>query len=306
MSLRVIQFSDIHLSGEYPLFLHNWAVLTRLAATLSPDLVIVSGDLALAEPDRTQDLYFARAELDALAEQLAVPVLALPGNHDLGEGATDDPARSGEQKPVTSARVARYRAIIGPDYWLHRAGAWHVLGLDAQLFGTGLPEEEAQREFIETALARAGGPQLMVVTHKPLHAPEQGATQWGRSIPEAESAWLRQRLRAAGVRHVFSGHMHRYKQYHSDGLQHVWAPSTAFISTHPSHDVRAGEARVGMLCHDIGTSEISTGLIDDPRLITSDIRLWALPAGNALWSIVTEPSPIRPHDQGLRANFRGH
>ncbi|PQO22129.1 hypothetical protein C2I36_14590 [Rhodobacteraceae bacterium WD3A24] len=292
--MRVVQISDLHLSREYPLFLHNWQTVARLIDELAPDLVLATGDLALAEPDRADDLAFAARSLAMLDR----PVLSLPGNHDIGEGAPGDLAPTGEQKPVTSERVGRFRKLVGPDYWSHHAGGWRFVGINSQLFGTGLPEEEAQNAFIANELGRADAPPTILVTHKPLFSEPQGCARPGRAIPQAHSAWLRRLLTRAGVGHVLSGHMHRYKAYVDAGITHVWAPSTAFISTHASHADRGGEAVLGLLCHDIDAHGVTTRFVDDCRLITSDIRNWALPRGNALWTIVTEPSPITAVDSG--------
>lgn len=287
MTQRIIQVSDLHLSGEFPLFLHNWRALARRIRGLAPDLVLATGDLALAEPDRADDLRFARAELDALG----CPVRVLPGNHDVGEC---DPATGvglGEQKPVTSARLAQFTRLAGPDCWEERVGRWRLVGVNSQLFGTGLPEESAQWDFIERALRPLrddSGP--ILVTHKPLHAPEQGAASPGRAIPPRDSQRLVDLMREAGGHLVMSGHMHRWKSYEARGLNHVWAPSTAFISTQSGHAERGGASVVGMLTWNLAEEALTHSLESDFRLITHDIRNWAAPGGNALWTIVNEPS----------------
>ena len=148
MSTRILQISDLHLSREYPLFLHNWQVVSGMIRDLAPDLVVVSGDLSLAEPDRNDDLVFAGEQLMALG----VPFLALPGNHDIGEGGPTYIGKFGEQKNVTSDRLAHFRQTIGPDFWQHNLGDWRLVGMNSQLFGTGLPEERQQREFLLRAL----------------------------------------------------------------------------------------------------------------------------------------------------------
>ena len=88
--------------------------------------------------------------------------------------------------------------------------------------------------------------------------------------------------------------MHRLKSYVEHGITHVWAPSTAFISSHPSHDSRGGQAKIGLQIIDLNASGHTLGFADDFRLITHDIRNWVLPKGNALWTIVTEPSATAP------------
>lgn len=290
MKKRIIQISDLHLSREYPLFLHNWQIITHVIRNLAPDLVVVSGDLSLAEPDRLDDLVFAGEQLKALG----VPILAIPGNHDIGEGGPAAEGKFGEQKNVTSKRIGHFRQTIGPDFWHHKIGGWRLIGINSQLFGTGLPEEKDQFDFLLDLLPPAEKNNLIVFTHKPLFSQAQGCGDPGRGIPETESAWLRGIVHKAGGRLILSGHMHRMKSYVEHDITHAWAPSTAFISSHPSHDNRGGQARIGVQLIDLDEAGYTLNFADDFRLITHDIRNWVLPNSNALWTIVTEPSAIVP------------
>ena len=284
MKHQIAVLSDPHLSREYPFFLHNWNALVAKIREMAPELVIVNGDLALGEPDRKDDLVFAQECIEALD----LPVVVLPGNHDIGEGDG-----LGQQKGVTSQRLAQYNELFGPDHWIKDVGEWTLIGINSQILGTGLSEEAEHRRFIETALADYRDRHLAIVSHKPLYDGAQGTAVPGRGIEEDASNWLSQIFTDAGVRFILAGHMHRFKNYMAGNIECIWGPSTAFYSTHPSHDTRGGEIAVGMLILELEEGNYAFEFADDPRMINHDIRNWAVPGQNSIWNILTEPSAIQ-------------
>ncbi|OWQ83057.1 DNA repair exonuclease [Roseateles aquatilis] len=71
----VLQVSDTHFGTERPMAM---AALERLVAALTPDLLLVTGDIT----QRARPAEFARAR--AFVDKLGVPArLVIPGNHDI-------------------------------------------------------------------------------------------------------------------------------------------------------------------------------------------------------------------------------
>src|SRR5262245_35001498 len=128
--LRVVQVSDTHLSERHPPLVANFYTAGRIIAALVPDLVINTGDLSFDGTACEADLAYARACHTALG----VPVRAIPGNHDLG----DNPWRPAMAKSISEDRLARYRGHFGADYWTADTAGWRLIGLNVQLFGSGL------------------------------------------------------------------------------------------------------------------------------------------------------------------------
>lgn len=129
----------------------------------TPDLVVHLGDI-------TADGVSDPAELDAafaIFAALARPMRFLPGNHDIG----DNPLETGPppEHPLDLGRRAHYRRVFGPDRWALEAGAWRIVGLNAQLFGTCLDEETAQVDWLDAELRAARGP-VGVLLHNPCSA----------------------------------------------------------------------------------------------------------------------------------------
>jgi 3',5'-cyclic AMP phosphodiesterase CpdA len=162
---RVILVSDTHLSPRVPEARANWEAVLRYVRATAPDLVIHLGDLSMDgyDPD---DLRYGRRQLD----RLAVPWHAVPGNHDVG----DNP-RPGAPADWTldASRLQRWLDIVGPDRWSLTVSGWTLLGLNAQLAGTGLPAEAAQWSWLEEQLGECGPSQpIALVMHKPVAASE--------------------------------------------------------------------------------------------------------------------------------------
>mgnify|MGYP000060360230 CR=1 FL=1 len=70
----LLQISDTHFGTEQPPVVE---ALVALAAQLRPDLMVLSG--YITQPARPDQFLAAKA----FADRLGVPVLALPGNHDI-------------------------------------------------------------------------------------------------------------------------------------------------------------------------------------------------------------------------------
>lgn len=286
---RIVQVTDIHLSRRFPLFLMNWDILAERINALAPDMVLVTGDLVLYDPDSEEDLDFAAEQLKKLKPRYRV----IPGNHDIGE--TPYPGLSAgthPQKPVTRERRERFVQRFGPDWWKEVQGDWLILGINAQIVGSGMTEDVEQKRFIETTLAGHRGSKVIVASHKAMYSVEEGADEPGWSIPEAESAWVQQQLARFETKVVLSGHLHREKRYRQAGIDCLWGPSTAFFSSHPRITKRRGHMRVGAVELTLDRNGFSANHLDDDRLINADARNWFNPGADAVNRIMAAPSPF--------------
>ena len=166
MATRVIFVSDTHLSPDAPEAQANWAAVVGYIAAVNPDLVVHLGDLSLDGARNPADLDHARRQL----ELLPVPWHAIPGNHDVGDNPL--PGMPGSLA-VNAARRQRWLDVVGPDWWSMRAGGWLLLGVNAQLAGSGLAAEASQWSWLGEQIAQAGeGARIALLSHKPLAVAE--------------------------------------------------------------------------------------------------------------------------------------
>jgi 3',5'-cyclic AMP phosphodiesterase CpdA len=219
--VRVVQISDTHLFDGGGVTISNVErVIEFVNDALRPDLVIHSGDIVGLDPDHAGD---RGAALGALAG-LRAPLLAVPGNHDVGEPGE----RPWMGIAVTSERVAAHRRTVGEVPFLETAGDWGLLGLNSQVIGSGLPEEEEQWRWLEEALARTSARSLLLFMHKPLW--DTGYTHWGEvAVPAAAPERLFSMRGSDRLRAVTNGHLHCYRRRVRPALLEVWGPSTAAI-----------------------------------------------------------------------------
>jgi 3',5'-cyclic AMP phosphodiesterase CpdA len=218
---RVIVISDPHLSPTHGFFWDNWCRACEAANRLSPDAVIVSGDLCINGPDSDAEVAFAARAL----ERLDAPVHAIPGNHDVG----DEPPGQEAGQIIDEGRLQRWLSVFGADRFAFTIGGWRLVGINAQLLGSGLAQEQEQDDWLDAELIRASQPVLLAL-HKPLflQSPDE-AEMTASSVNPAPRERLLARLRGAPVKVVLSGHLHCQRDVVRHGLRHVWAPSTAFL-----------------------------------------------------------------------------
>src|ERR1700674_3771469 len=157
---RIVVISDIHLSPTHGFFCENWCVAREFADAAKADAVIVNGDLAINGPDSDAEIAFAATALGNLHTR----VMALPGNHDVG----DEPPGQDPDQIIDADRLARWDSSFATDRWALDAGGWRLIGVNAQLFGWGLAREYAQDNWLDEQLTAAKGRHIALFMHKPL------------------------------------------------------------------------------------------------------------------------------------------
>lgn len=253
--VRIAHISDTHFSPIKRHFLANWEPLAAWLRALNPDLVVHTGDVTVDGADTDDDLDHCA---DLLAG-LGCPVLCVPGNHDVG-----DLPGPGQRQPVDDRRLGRWRARFGPDWWQHDRGGWRLIGIDSLLCGSGHPDEAAQAAFLDAALAT--GRPVALFCHKPLFVerPDEGDTGYW-SVPPAARRALVDRLAAAPVRLVASGHIHRAHSGWFGAVRYVWAPSAGFVSDGFGSDL-PGRSEVGAVVHTLSGDSVESHIVPVPGL----------------------------------------
>ena len=217
--------SDSHLSRRAAEAEGNWSAVVDHVQRTGPELVVHLGDLSLDGTHDEGDLDYARAQLDRLSP---TPWVVVPGNHDIGDNPIpgEDPTDH-----VTEERLGRWTQWVGPHWWATDVGDWRLVGVNAQLFGSGLPAEDEQWTWLEGVLAAPATRErpLALVSHKPLQGSDQelATAPSVRFVPAPARDRLRDLLDDVPVNPlVVSGHVHQFRSLEFDGTSHVWAPTT--------------------------------------------------------------------------------
>ena len=265
-SYTVVQVSDTHLSRTHGYFYDNWLAFLAEMETLAPDLVLHSGDLSFNAPDAPEDLDFAKSQMD----RLRCEWLALPGNHDIGEPG--EHPRLGQS--VNAERLGHWARCFGADRFCRDLGEWRLIGINSELLGSGLPEENAQDAFLEQTLASAGARPIGLFLHKPLFVadPAQSDLRGSCLLPEPRARLL-QYLADARVQFVASGHLHGYHRSRLSEIEIVWCPTTAFVDPGMTWPVEVSN-RVGYLQWRFEGEDFEHRFVEPPLFANIDLTNW--------------------------------
>lgn len=222
--MKIVQLSDTHISHLGGATTENLRAFVDLINAINPTFVVHSGDVAILDPDQADDREAARE----LLAGIQAPLRVLPGNHDVGE--RPDNAWAG--LVVTPERLAAFESTFGPDHWLELVGDWAVIGLNSEIMGSGLAEEEAQWEWLATLPEQIGTRPTLIFSHKPVWNPYPEVTEHNIAIPDESKTRLLAALDGVTLAALGSGHLHHYAvatETNGDAeILTVSAPATGF------------------------------------------------------------------------------
>ena len=234
--MRIALIADTHVAPSAPECIHNWHAAAASIASLKADITVHLGDITFDGEHQPHQLELAAEFI----QDWPTPIRCVPGNHDIGVGA-------GEQ-PLSTHRLSRYYRAIGADRWMIRHEGWVLFGLNAQLIGSGGRAEAAQWEWLEGVATELSAVQrAIVLLHRPLmRAPDDHGMLIGRYVEAVGATRLMRGPLRRALALVISGHTHQALEFSADGVRHVWVPSSAFVIPD------AMQARVGTKVVGIG------------------------------------------------------
>ncbi len=173
-----------------------------MVATLNrwrPAFVVVCGDLVNKPGDPAQTAEYRRiaGKLDP-----SIPLFNVAGNHDVENAPTPE-------------SLAAYRDLFGRDYYSFRSGDLMGIVLNSSLIhspGKAPAAAAGQEAWLKEELgkARAAGPRhLVVFQHHSWFLQDPDEPDQYFNIPLERRRPYLDLLKAAGVSHVFAGHLHR-------------------------------------------------------------------------------------------------
>jgi serine/threonine-protein phosphatase CPPED1 len=177
----------------------NYEFVVANINRLKPRFVVICGDLINKVGDATQTAEYLRitAKIDS-----AIPVYAVPGNHDVGN----------EPTPET---LAYYRQHFGRDYYSFVQGSVYGVVLNSALVSAPGKVEAAaaeQEAWLKAELAKAqsaGARHIVVFQHHSWFLERADEPTQYFNIPVESRVRDLDLLKGAGVRYVFAGHYHR-------------------------------------------------------------------------------------------------
>jgi Icc protein len=206
--LRVIQLSDCHVSAD-PGARYRGAdpratldSVLALAGSWRPDLLLATGDLS---EDASPAAY---RHLAQRMGRLGVPVLSLPGNHDLA-----------------AEQCRWFPACPVNEPWVHEAGDWQVVLLNSSVENQVPGRLSTQMlDGLHAVLNKSPGKPRLVLLH---HQPILVDSPWIDRYPLLQSERLWRVLdQSKDVRIVAWGHIHHVHESRRRSVCLLGAPST--------------------------------------------------------------------------------
>jgi len=256
---RIVVLSDIHLSPTHGFFWENWCVAREFADAAKADAVIVNGDVAINGPDSDAEIAFAATALSGLR----TPVMVLPGNHDVG----DEPPGQDPNQIIDDRRLRRWDDSFAGDRWAMDAGGWRLVGVNAQLFGSGLAREQAQDRWLDEQLSTAGR-HIALFLHKPLflESPADDVASPACLVPSARARLL-DKLNRSDVRLIVSGHLHQHRDRTFGHQRHLWVAAVAFAGSQE----HGGDTNCGVTVLDFSQGRVDVTPERPRGLISHDL-----------------------------------
>src|SRR5262249_39060305 len=150
---------------------------------------------------------------------------------------------------INTTRRQRWTDLIGDDWWAREISGWDLVAINAELFGSGLPAEEAQWAWLDGQLDNEHPTVGTVfISHKPIAAGQEEVRTAPpyRFVPSPARARITELLNARRLRIVLSGHVHQYRRLQIEGTTHAWAPTTWAVLPDTAQSV-LGLKRCGIL-----------------------------------------------------------
>jgi hypothetical protein len=279
--VRVLVVADMHLSPTRAYAQPAWEAVVTYAAKSRPALVVSLGDMVLDAPDDRADRDYARGQLD----RLAVPWVAVPGNHDIG----DCPPDPWQGEYVTENRLAAYLAIYGSDHFLVDWPGWRLVGANAQLLGSDLSGAEAHWKWLEESARGTDGRVALFMHKTPCRSSLDEAGDSNSVLPEFARRRLAKLLRSLRHPVVFSAHLHRFREFSDGEVNFVWAPTTGLINTEDP-TATDHELRNGVLAVDFEPGEYHVKMLELPGVPLIDYG--SLPPDVPRGSRFLPPRPV--------------
>ena len=249
----LIHISDTHLSSAIPAHNRGWRAAAAYIRQRKPDLVIHTGDIIDDETSEADRLY-ARVKL----ESLGVEWVAIPGNHDIGDG----PPAAGN---ICPERLAEFEKTFGATHWSRRVGEWRVIGVNAMLLGSGSPGEADHWLWLEKCLAASTGTRSMLCIHKPPFLLNPGESQHGTAtMPEAARRRFWDLIVKSGIKLIACGHRHEYRMVQRDGVGIVWAPTTSGLPAEMTPPILSNAPGCGLVEYVISGDTVAHRVVTFP------------------------------------------
>lgn len=229
------------------------SVYDQLASGPKPEAILFGGDNANQPVSRPEFRRYAH-EFMKKFEAIA-PCQAVPGNHDVGSTAGWHHHDPNQLDEACEAFRLDWR-----EWWTLEAAGFKIIGINSQIFGSGLEKEEEQTVWLKERLKEPSQLVRAVFFHTPLYlkTPEDDFDEGSEQMclkPPARSPLL-DVLRECPPDLVITTHAHRYWTERQETWDWIGVSATALgqheMDAVPSVNLPEGDDHPGWVDISIG------------------------------------------------------
>lgn len=180
-------------------------VVVEAINAIAPVFTVHVGDVVHPLP-HTADYEQAALFAQSLYQRLDAPFYIAPGNHDIGDKCLPgNPAAT-----VSEATCAKYEEKFGAQWQRFDHADICFVIVNSCLFGSGLPQEEAQWAFLDEVVADGVNKRIFLFSHYPPFITAEDEADNYDNIDSAPRRRLIELLERSNVEALFAGHVHTF------------------------------------------------------------------------------------------------
>ena len=192
--------------------------------TRSLSHVIHLGDIVHPVPSMGELYSDSAARFHEQVAELKHPLHIIPGNHDVG----DKPIKWGPAGTVRESFLDAWTTYFGAHYF---ANIYHdalYVGINAQLFGSGLSMEQEQTDWLHQTLQQHGDKRIFIFTHYPPFLHNEDEVEHYDNLGAVGRSKLLALIEEYQIEALFAGHVHHFWYNNYADCHCYLLPSTTF------------------------------------------------------------------------------
>jgi len=178
---------------------------TRLLAAQKPSFTIHLGDMVHPLPTMPAYPAAAKEALEIFAP-LMPELYFMPGNHDIG----DKPMPGSPANAASASTTEIYESLFGAGRFEFTHQGVLFIVLNSSIINTQTPEEQQQRDWLESLLAGKPANRIYLFSHYPLFIHDPAEQEHYDNIAQPGREWLLELIDQYQIDLVLSGHVHHY------------------------------------------------------------------------------------------------
>jgi predicted phosphodiesterase len=189
-----------------------------------PKFVVHLGDVTNPVPHLTT--YDSACDVAKdLIQKTGLKTYIVAGNHDVG----DKVSLITPNHPIDDYSLRKFESTYGPSYQSFDIQSLHLVIINSSLFGSELPQDQEQLDWLEHDLAANRGKRIFMFSHYPIFMTEPMEPALYDNIEVEGRTRILELLREFNVEAAFAGHVHNffYNRYHDTEMYGLL--STTFV-----------------------------------------------------------------------------